>query len=301
MNATDYIGRFISYNCKNVKTSVAEIKKLCERADIVCLQETWLLPYEMTILSEIHPDFDYTGSSAVDLSAGVLRGRPHGGVAILWRRSLFSNVSIIQSESNRIAAIKVSTSGSDFVVCSVYMPTDCTENFPVFTKCLGLLNAIVESGEVESVYLLGDFNAHYPETFGKEMLSFCLEQKWICADYEYLNIDSDNFTFISEAHNCKRWLDHCLVTSSAWNTITKVHIDYGVYSSDHFPLFIECNLNVIRPKLRLAKHVDNKVLWGSRDVNQIEKYRELCNKQLRDIDFPTVPTIYVIVMNIKKY
>lgn len=281
------MSNFISYNCKNVKTSVHEIKMLCDQADIVCLQETWLLPYEISFLGEIHDEFGFTGSSAVDLSSGILRGRPYGGVAILWRKSLFPAVSVVQSDSDRIVAIRVSTSERSFVVCSIYMPTDSADNFPVFTKCLGSLSALVESSEVECVYLLGDFNAHYPETFGKEMLSFCDEQSWVCADYKHLGIDSDTFTFISEAHNCRRWLDHCLVTASADDTITDVRVDYGVYSSDHFPLIVTCKLSVIRPKASCSKNIDNSVRWGNRSSEQIKEYKQICHNKLRDIDFPS--------------
>lgn len=31
----------------------------------------------------------------------------------------------------------------------------------------------------------------------------------------------------------------------------------------------------------------NQVTWGARDQLQIDKYREICNLKLRDIDFPS--------------
>ncbi|KOB52230.1 reverse transcriptase, partial [Operophtera brumata] len=80
-----------------MKTSVNEIRKLCDTADIVCLQETWLLPHDISYLGEIHEDFGYAGTSAVDVSSDVLQGRPFGGVAILWRKALFYDVSVLQS------------------------------------------------------------------------------------------------------------------------------------------------------------------------------------------------------------
>lgn len=60
---------------------------------------------------------------------------------------------------------------------------------------------------------------------------------------------ADNYSFMSEAHGCKRWLDHCVVSLSAWQTIITVGIKEDVYMSDHLPLYIECDLNMVRPKL----------------------------------------------------
>jgi len=50
----------------------------------VFLQEHWLLPCDLSSLNDVHADFLGTGHSAVDLSDGVLVGRPYGGTAILF-------------------------------------------------------------------------------------------------------------------------------------------------------------------------------------------------------------------------
>ncbi|KOB66381.1 reverse transcriptase, partial [Operophtera brumata] len=80
---------FVSFNCKSVKRNIDFVRTLCQSADIVALQETWLLPHDISLLGTIDQDFAYTGKSAVDTSAGMLRGRPYGGLAILWRKSVF--------------------------------------------------------------------------------------------------------------------------------------------------------------------------------------------------------------------
>ncbi|CAK1601199.1 unnamed protein product [Parnassius mnemosyne] len=87
----------ISFNCKSIERSFEDVRDLCEKADCVILQETWLLPWDIPILGKIHKDFGYTGNSAIDVGAEILRGRPYGGVAILWRKSVFQSVSVITS------------------------------------------------------------------------------------------------------------------------------------------------------------------------------------------------------------
>ncbi|XP_026735743.1 uncharacterized protein LOC113499457 [Trichoplusia ni] len=149
-----------SFNCKNVKRSVDNIREMCRFSDIIALQETWLLPDEIQYLSTIDRKFSSTGTSAVDTAAGLLRGRPYGGVALLWRSDVFQNVSVIQCNNPRVCAIKIVTNDRPIVVISVYMPTDSPDNLSDFTDCLGtlgpsgeMLNAEKPEGKV--AYVLG--------------------------------------------------------------------------------------------------------------------------------------------------
>lgn len=157
--------KMVSFNCKSIKRSMDCIKSLCDKVEVISLQETWLLPHEIPLLGTIHPDFDYTGVSAVDTSRELLRGRPFGGVAIL------------PCSSVRVAAIEVITGSNHSVLFfSVYMPTDCTDNLTEFADCLGVINAVIESRNVEAAYVLGDFNAHPGALFFDELQNFCSEQ-----------------------------------------------------------------------------------------------------------------------------
>lgn len=66
----------VSFNCENVKRSIDSIRKLCQSADIIALQETWLRQDELQYLCEINGRFGSTGTSAMDPAAGMLVGRP---------------------------------------------------------------------------------------------------------------------------------------------------------------------------------------------------------------------------------
>jgi hypothetical protein len=85
-----------------------EIKVLCNDDDIVFLQETWLISHELHSLSTLDDRFYAKGTSAVDTSIDVLRGRPHGGIAILWRKSLGGYRAIDMGDS-RLFGIEVSS------------------------------------------------------------------------------------------------------------------------------------------------------------------------------------------------
>lgn len=109
-----------SFNCKSVKRSIEHIRSLCKTSHIIALQETWLLPFELSFLSTIDDSFGSTGSSAVDISTGMLKGRPYGGVALLWNKSVFNCVSIVPCDNPRIAAIKIVLSDKPVLIISIY-------------------------------------------------------------------------------------------------------------------------------------------------------------------------------------
>ncbi|CAH2216034.1 jg25937, partial [Pararge aegeria aegeria] len=278
--------RIVTFNCKSVKRSSDGIREFCKTADIVALQETWLLPDELSFLETLSDDFSSTGVSAVDTAAGMLRGRPYGGVALLWRRSAFQNVSIVQCHNSRICAIRIVLPEKSCIVMSVYMPTDAVANLAEFTDVLSSVNAVIDTYSESCVYILGDYNAHPTERFYIELSQFCIEQEWTCVDVEMLGLMSDTYTFISEAHGSKRWLDHCVATKAAIASVSNVYVLYDIMWSDHFPLVVECNLNVLQPKKPLNNTSLNVITWGERGQEQIHTYQRECHERLRLIDFP---------------
>jgi len=66
-----------SFNCRSVKSSINEVIQLCNTCDIIMLQEHWLLPTDLSLLSALHVDFLATAHSAVDISTQILVGRPY--------------------------------------------------------------------------------------------------------------------------------------------------------------------------------------------------------------------------------
>lgn len=111
---------FCSFNCRSAKSSISEIRELCESHQFVFfLQETWLLPNELNFLSSIHSDFYAVGQSAVNISNDVLIGRPYGGTAVLYRKHLAPFVRLLDSHDSRITAVLFSSACCPVVLASV--------------------------------------------------------------------------------------------------------------------------------------------------------------------------------------
>lgn len=254
----------------------------------MALQETWLFSHDLQILGTVDPDFGFTGKSSMDVTTKTaVLGRPWGGVAILYRRNVFSSVQVVECKSARLVAIKVVVNDRSFLVFSVHMPVNSADNLVEFTDCLSEICAIIESTNISAVFMLGDFNASPTELFGREILKFCTDQNWRCADFELLGSMSGTYTFISDVHGTTSWLDHCLVTESAWQSVVSVRVlDQQVVWSDHFPLEVKCNISIIKPHVTVQNNVRNKKIWGERNVEQILHYQKLCNDKLKYVNFP---------------
>lgn len=284
MGSTTY--KFATYNCKNVKRAVGDVRRLCEECVVIALQETWLLPDDLGFLSGIDSRFSSTGTSAVDTAVGLLCGRAHGGTALLWDASVFPSVTVINCDNPRVCAIRVVTPERPFIVVCVYMPVNKSANLPVFTDCIGTVSAISNEYSNEPIYVLGDFNAHPNELFFNELNSICNEFDWVPVDIKLLGITSDTFTYIDAASGSKRWLDHCVLSQSADASVCRVYVKYDIIWSDHFPVICECNLGCLTPVKIVPVDTINIVGWGERTSDQIASYRNECHKRLRLIDFP---------------
>ncbi len=90
-----------------MKSSVIELQSLCDICDIVVLQELWLMDFETQFLTTLHDKFYAKGISFMDSSVQVLNGRPHGGLGILWRKSLGESCTILEFDDARLLSIEL--------------------------------------------------------------------------------------------------------------------------------------------------------------------------------------------------
>ena len=125
--------KICSFNCHSLKSSIPEVRLLCNDHDIVFLQETWLATFELAVLNTIHKEFLGMGISAMDSSAGLLRGRPFEGLVILWKRRLQPSINISNIDK-RIMRLDVQTDTGLVCLFNVYLQTDygsrdCLDDF----------------------------------------------------------------------------------------------------------------------------------------------------------------------------
>ena len=86
------------------------------------LQETWTIDSNINILGNIHNDFLFNGISGVDHTVEILQGRPKGGVAILYKKSLSCYIKHIKLSHRRTCSISITIDNVSCLILSVYMP-----------------------------------------------------------------------------------------------------------------------------------------------------------------------------------
>ena len=94
------------------------------RTDVVFLQETWHLSNAREKLGTLHKDYTYLEQSGIDSNSTIILGRPKGGLAILFKRSLAGYMSKLETNSHRVCAAHMKRDGIDILIINAYMPCD---------------------------------------------------------------------------------------------------------------------------------------------------------------------------------
>ena len=203
--------KIASFNCKGLSSARSEVVRLCDSYSIVCVQEHWLFPYDISSLCHIHVNFRGTGVSAMDPSQQVFTGRPYGGVGILWHKQIDNLVSSVETGENWMSCIKVKIADSHMFVVSVYLPYEKRDHDDDYVACLAKLESFIAECDSSVVYILGDFNADAMKntSFSKHLIDYVERTSCIFSDYYFID---EGFTYVSDAWGTTSWLDHCLTT-----------------------------------------------------------------------------------------
>ena len=200
----------MSYNCRGLRNPT--VSTLLEKCDLILLQETLITKQDLGAINSLSPLFQGLGASPTDASKGIIKGRPQGGVAILWRKIFSQYINEIELDLDWLIGVSIKFPNcAEFYVFNVYMPFQCNANEEKFLEKLGIIFSIVNDLDSPNVFVLGDFNAHLggvPSRFGDFLLNSCDENDFIVSSK--LFSPETSYTYISERWGSNRWLDHCI-------------------------------------------------------------------------------------------
>ena len=277
--------KICSYNCGGLKRELPHVNQLCTSHDIILLQETWMYRQDLPQLNSVHKDFLGAGVTCVDLSDGPVLGRPYGGLAVLWRRSLASAVRVLNVNCTRIMAVAVDTRDSPILIINVYMPCDAPDNIHEFGDVLGMVNALIHEHPGGYCCMIGDMNADFNRRFGAELSDFCRENNLVISDR--CRLPRNSFSFVSGAHGSTSWLDHVVATEVCDNHITNISILTNTVPYGHMPISI--NLNACAhhvPQSAIGEANSRACAWNKADNDQKLNYRDATNNEFVSICIP---------------
>ena len=241
---------------------------------------------ELSLLSSLHEDFYSRGISSIDDGDGIVRGRPYGGLCILWRKSLGPTFSVKTLDDPRLLLCEITNGDHSVALLNVYLPCDNGSNMEDYRFYLSKVECLLAEFPYSAAF--GDFNANIKSPnhrFGLELKTFCTSENLVISDS--LIADEDTFTFYSEAHDSVAWLDHMVATQNLHSLIDHIWVDYSYVTSDHFPVFVCLTMDEVNPNPSTAASMPSyggsRVKWENLSIEHIAKYKLLTEISLSNV------------------
>ena len=269
--------RLVFYNFRGWNSGVYFLKGIASSFDLCLIQEHWLFPNQLALLDFDH-DFYSCAVSGMD-DGVILSGRPFGGCAIIFRKSLLSIIQIIRVPAKRFCAIKLRSDLTTFLLICAYLPTDYHTDTSVadFNVCLGEISGFIDSQSFDHLIVGWDLNvdlasvSHRRTAIQDFMDSYDLR----CIDSECGSI---THTYERDDGLARSWPDHFLVSGLLADRFSNIRtLASGSNLSDHLPLCVDLALPA---PLLVPEGLDGvsefgpcRTNWSSVTEDDINRYR----------------------------
>ena len=283
----------ISYNPTGFSRDKAEFMKSL-KADILCLQEHFLLRSNIFKLQNEFTDFNFCAVPATKQDKVISSGRPSGGLAILWPKSSKHKIQQLKlNNSNRVQAVSID---STFLLLNCYFPCDTqNNNFNEWEllKCLEDIRYCILSHPNLKVILAGDVNTDFSRNtpFVNVVRDFMLEEKLVDVWWTY----PVDFTFSSSTNNRTSFstIDHFIINDYVARSISDAGtIHLGDNLSCHEPIFLSLNVNITvnsdvpSTTNSNANHVIYKPCWNKVTPTQLQMFKDNLQQNINSMIIP---------------
>ena len=280
-----------TYNCEYANNiRLPFMKNLFSECDFLLIQEHGLFESKLSWFHNLEAGVGVHGVSAMKEDQ-LIRGRPHGGAAIIWHGALCNHVKPIPWDSTRLCAVTVNIGSDILLLVCIYMPCDDNrndKNVVEYKEILNDISILCHSTNANFLCISGDFNTDLsrdsPQTHALNLFTedndlFC------CANGDNLLFD---YTYCSKINGCKTFIDHFVISNNLKEYLDRYDsIDSVENPSDH--VASRCTFKFSLQYNDPATPVGNikQPLWDSASDNQIELYKEYLDHYLLGIELPT--------------
>ena len=275
--------KFMTYNATGITTAIPYIAEELnsKRISIMGISEHWLLDHNANILNTI--DRNYISHTVTCSTPRFINGHAigKGGVALLWHQNIDKNIEIVQTGSDRAAAVRFSTIDMSIMVIQVYLPT-ANNSFEYFKEEIDNISHLCAAySEKSHIVIMGDFNAQVasidePETLNRTRDIYL--NKLI--QFSNLVIASDSsrcsgapFTFYPYSNGRPSRIDHILMDRSLVHNLQYCHVlpDAPLNVSRHFPVLFSLHITESNnEQIKSTPLVRKSYSWNKR--NEVSKY-----------------------------
>ena len=267
-----------------------DLIELFKNSDIICLQETWYFKQNLQALNNLHEDFYGFGKATVNYEDGIHTGRPYGGTAIFWRKSLHGVVKIIDFGLDWCSGLSFYLGNRHFAILNVYMPYQADHKYDEYVDKLGALGAALDELEVTCFGIVGDWNVNLSNLqnslFGDLITNFVLDYKLKIPSESLL--PKNSYTYVSPAWDTTSWLDFTICSSDFTNIIVDMSIAYDLTDEDHIPVYMSLNTGLI-PSLTSVSNSSSynpKISWENLKDSDLQSYCQFTHEELSKVYLP---------------
>ncbi|CAC5363646.1 unnamed protein product [Mytilus coruscus] len=255
-------------------------ESILEKSDICLLTEHWLNKSNISFLENFDSRFDTVYSIGMNCSSYT---KGSGGTAILVRKSPGYKIYNLNLKNDRICGIKLcSNEYQDICVLCVLLPsTNYTQE--AYLKYLDDLCKYYDMYWEDNVTLIGgDLNIGItnPNISGKAVnyIEFLKDRNLYPAPLKQGCV-GPLYTFRSKDDCIRTLLDYVCIPEFISNDILflKVSSDCPYTVSDHFPVFVHINLDLLSSSSEKYKFCRHLLKWSHADAFERRMYEtELC-------------------------
>ena len=292
--------KITSFNLHGLNTSEEYLRCLLKSYDIVFIQEHWQFSRNFHRLASLSNTHDFIATDGMKDAAqnGLMLGRPYGGVACFWSKSLGKFITpLVDIPNPRVSAIHFKCGSFDIVLFNVYMPfldgSNRTESINDFIETVSCIDMVMDDYPDSSFILSGDLNFEVGRGSPFEPIfnNLCRDRGRNIGICDSLFEGNVGYTFSNVARGVYKWLDHFSVSSDIAHLIDNYAIRRDADNfSDHLP--ISCSLKFDVPLNQRTEPSFTKrgtpgnVVWDRCNSTQLELYREYLDYGIDTIPLP---------------
>ena len=261
-------------------------------ADVVFLQETWLSEKNDGCLSDIHEDYLYCSQSGMNTRNTIITGRPYGGVAILWKKSVAHCIKPVKT-ANRICAVTMNLENITFLFVCLYLPCDTGSRSVLnedYVSCLNYVQELVELHNVHGLVIGGDFNTDLNRnTCQTKYLTQYIDKLCLKSVWEHKKATVQQ-TFESYCGRHVSVIDCFVCSINLFSKVVKAFVsDDPLNKSNHNMIHVVFDID------DLLKHLSkenvkfdsiNHCNWDKATSEDINDYKSILDKKLSEIVIP---------------
>jgi hypothetical protein len=283
--------KITTYNCQGFGSDkVTFTSDLLKNCDILLLQEHWLFHEHFSDFYNIGR-VNYHACSPMDVSSGLITGRPYGGCAIIWDGSANFSFNAIPCNNKRVCAGLIKfAQNMEILVINVYLPCDDGyrgPNYQVLVDTLNDIATIIMDSQFSSLIIGGDLNCDFSRsTPHVRAVSDFLIHNDIKPGIDHVLTEVD-YTFESKSSHSRSCIDHFTFSSDLFYALTKLETCDGVDNfSDHRALTCELDIN-INYASRPEHSNPSRPNWHKASQDDLRMYSVHLERLLVEVVIPT--------------